>query len=797
MSLDNHSALIEQLKPLLMEPDFQEIFEQLTADESNSTRFLLKMELNRISSQCTRIIDLRDKTELPCEEVVIANQRHFLDEPAKESLINALPLYRNKYTLGVYEQVVKAHKLRRLKLRNIEPEELISEENPYLVPGVVLGSYFNRCEERMNYSIRIAVNQPGVPEVNGVTLDLSVGGARIKLPLKHHLDQDKPIKLKLLELSEEFFVDDLQHGVDYQIVDIQNKDGNAILRLKRLGGGETLDKVISKVIRSFKFRYKVDVNDVIVTATGLGYERHYLPLLTHLPLYISVKDDIPHIAYELLGRGNQPIQHYFQDENEVSQLPNFLNSRRLTQILKNTLDVDHCLLFSFTHHAQGKLHFYSASLAELKATKNLHLFLGFASTKASWRVFKVVAQTIDHSKNYKTSTLPGDDARYSALTEQQLAQFSHTLQLIDLTNEDARKDYQGWFNKADVNGLKIFAQAKVKKHSIKKVSMPFSERRHEARFAFKTLVTIQQGDKKATGVTHDISSRGLQLILEESVDFTEPAQVMLSFPRLQAASGKANLAHLPYQLIRSRMNGQTLHLSALIGHTPHDGVEFLNKLIAHNKQKLEQLSDNEGQLKELADGLKNLFMRQLPGVPYFIEKTVKSAQMAYIGIGTTTDEISHLFAQDSDQVLQYNLRPLLDNNVLKQQIIDPIKAMKPSHDMDFFEVFIQLVRQARGSVQLKCVLKSELGGKDNQVKFIQQSKKVGRFMALRVYRGATDKPDMSYIRRELEYIHIHANHRAKHLEEQLWKVIGSGELLDITAEVEIRYPSLVMISQPK
>ncbi|WP_350643645.1 hypothetical protein, partial [Psychrobacter sp. HY3-MNA-CIBAN-0198] len=80
----------------------------------------------------------------------------------------------------------------------------------------------------------------------------------------------------------------------------------------------------------------------------------------------------------------------------------------------------------------------------LKATKNTHLFLGFASAKASWRVFKIITQPIDHSKNYKTSTLPGDDARYAALTEQQLSQFSHTLQLIDLTNKDARKDYQSW-----------------------------------------------------------------------------------------------------------------------------------------------------------------------------------------------------------------------------------------------------------------------------------------------------------------------------------------------------------------
>ncbi|MGL4834729.1 MAG: PilZ domain-containing protein, partial [Shewanella sp.] len=86
MSLDSHSALIEQLKPLLMEPNFQEIFQELTKDEDNSTRFLLKMELNRLASPCTRIIDLRDKSELPCTEVEHRQRRHFLDAPAKERL---------------------------------------------------------------------------------------------------------------------------------------------------------------------------------------------------------------------------------------------------------------------------------------------------------------------------------------------------------------------------------------------------------------------------------------------------------------------------------------------------------------------------------------------------------------------------------------------------------------------------------------------------------------------------------------------------------------------------------------
>lgn len=116
--------------------------------------------------------------------------------------------------------------------------------------------------------------------------------------------------------------------------------------------------------------------------------------------------------------------------------------------------------------------------------------------------------------------------------------------------------------------------------------------------------------------------------------------------------------------------------------------------------------------------------------------------------------------------------------------------MKPQQDMDFIEVFIQLTRQSRGRFHLKCIPAIEVGDAQAKVAFITQSKLAGRFMALRIYRGATEKPDMGYLRRELEYINIHANHRAKQLEDQLWRIIGVGELLDITQEVELRYPVL-------
>ena len=788
MSLDNHNALIEQLKPLLMEPNFQEIFQQLTADENNSTRFLLKMELNRLASPCTRIIDLRDKSELPCTEVMLGQQRHFLDEPAKHSLQAAMSLYRNKYTLGVYEYVIAAHQQRRQKLRQVTQQTDSVEPEPFMVPGVVLGSYFNRAEERMNYSIRIAVSQPGRTEMPGITIDLSVGGARIRLAANHPFDLDKPLKVKLLELSEEYYYPDLQLGVDYQIVDSQTNGEFVWLRLRRIGGTDALGEMLGNLIRGYKLRYKLDVNDVLVTASGLGFERHYLPHLPHLPLFLNQQSQS--ITHMLLSRDNQQIVHYFQDENDISQLPAMLTPARLSALVNHPENPDYGLFFSFTYNAQGSLYFYSATLAELKAKGMTSLFLGFASTKPSWRIFKLIPDKIYHAKGYRRATLPGDDAKYSPLVEQQLSQFSHMLQLIDLTNEDERASYKAWQDDSNANALKAFGQQRLTAHQIKPVSMQFSERRQEARFAFKTLVNVSQGALKATGITLDISGRGMQLTLDNPTEFATNKPIMISLPKLQTIAGKTQLDNLPYRLVRTRKNGVTLHLAAVMGHTPHVGVEFLNKLIAHNREKLEQLTENNSEIKELADGLKNILLRELHSVPYFVEKTTKSAQVACLGVSTEHDEISDIFAAGSSDTLQYNLAPLLKDGFFKRDILDPIRQMKPQQDMDFIEVFIQLTRQSRGQFHLKCVPATELGDAQTKIAFINQSKLAGRFMALRIYRGATEKPDMGYLRRELEYINIHANHRAKQLEEQLWRIIAVGELLDITQEVELRYPAL-------
>lgn len=790
MSSEVNASLIEQLKPMMMEPNFEQTFDKLTARESNSTRFLLKMELNRLSSPCLRIIDLRDKTDNPCSEVSFGNQRHFLDDAGRQDFETALALYRNHYTMGVYEHVMNMHNERKRRQRSLQTDD-DAIEGAYKVPGIILGNYIRRAEERMNYSIKILVSQNDKREVLGSTIDLSIGGARIKLPLNHDLNLTQPLLVKLTELTDEFYFEDLQHGVEYQVADADTKGDDCILRLKRISGSDKLSEMLANLIRSYKFRYKVDINDILVNASGMGFERHYLPHYPHLPLFVERDDKQQYqISTMLLSRDNQSLLHQFMDEREVNQLPAMLSHQRLQALIEHPTEAAHQLLFCFSYHIKGHIYFYSATLAELEQHQLTALFLSFGAQKSSWRVYQLHLNAIDHNQTYKASILPGDDQNYSALTEQQMAHYSHLVQLVDCTTKEATLRYQRWQHNNKVNELKPFGHQKLPRSSLHPVSLQFSERRQEPRYTFKTQVVLQQNGREISAVTHDISSRGLQLNVSEPTAFELDKEISLSFPKLQELSPKAKLSDLPYRLVKARKNGVTLHLCAIVGHSVHPGVEFLNRLIIHNREKLSQVTEHNVEIKELADALKNQLVRHLNSVPYMIEKTQKSFRMACIGVGMQRDPISDRFACDKEQNLLFDLSALLSGGHLKQQFITPIRQMKPQQNGDFIEVFATAVQMNQGNQLIRCKYSHEFRSIEEEAHYIKQASDIGEFVAFRIYRAATGKPDMSYLQRELEYIRVHAIHREKQLEQMLWRIIGVGEIIDITAEVRWRYPEL-------
>ncbi|MCL1079802.1 PilZ domain-containing protein [Parashewanella spongiae] len=776
-------ALIEQLKPLLMEPEFPEFFDQLTSTESNTNRFLLKMELNRLASTCNRIIDLRDKTDLPCEPLVFKKQTHLLDAPSKQAFLESVSRYHQQYTIGVYEEVLNSHK-QRLKDKK-QSSVNTDDQNDYSVPGIILGTYFNRCEERMNYSIHITAFQSGKNELKGTTLDLSVGGARIRIPKKHGFDTTQPILVKLIEINEEYYYKDLHQGIEYQIVDVESNHEHCIMRLKRISGSEDLSQILANLIKGFKYRYKVDVNEVYTNSLALGYERHYLPHYRHLALFVNATNHS--VSHGLLGAENQCIKNYFLNEKEICQLSKMLTPERIQSHNADIENFDHSLIYCFKHVVNEKVYFYSASLFELKQHNLQHLFFRFGSQKASWRIFQIAAKTINHSLSYKAAILPGDERQYTPLTEKQLSQLSHVINLIDLTHKDSKDDYKSWISTGNANQLKLFAQTKATKSDIKYISLNFTERRQESRYSFKTQIEMTQDKKSITGMSVDISTKGFQVTLENDCDFELNTPITVALPKLQSLAGKTQLTALPYKLVKKRRKGRVLHLTAMINHAPHVGVEFLNRLIIHNQDKLTRLTQSDDDIKELSDGLKNLLMRNLPSTLFFIEKTTKSAKLSMLGLSKNANLINDLFTNDTLQKLEFNLAPLFAGGLFKSDLLPKIRKAKSSQEMHSIDIFVRLSIQSRAQFEVKFVPVSEFNNSEEKHNFISLSQKLGKFIAIRVLFGATGKPDLKYIEQEREYISVHAAHKAKNLDEKLWQTVGVGELLDCTAETINRY----------
>jgi hypothetical protein len=106
MSTDfsKHQTLINSFRGRVNESNFDVKFSASTKKLSKTDSFLLKMELKRLASPCTRSIDLRGLVDGNCKVYEHKGQKHFLDEVAVKVFEENIELY-GSYTFGVYEAV--------------------------------------------------------------------------------------------------------------------------------------------------------------------------------------------------------------------------------------------------------------------------------------------------------------------------------------------------------------------------------------------------------------------------------------------------------------------------------------------------------------------------------------------------------------------------------------------------------------------------------------------------------------------------------------------------------------------
>ena len=82
MNLKDYQSQIQTLIPFQDSADFNSMLDKVFFGESNSDKFLIKMEISRITKPCTRIIDLREKVIEKTKQYTYFSLKHYLTKGA-------------------------------------------------------------------------------------------------------------------------------------------------------------------------------------------------------------------------------------------------------------------------------------------------------------------------------------------------------------------------------------------------------------------------------------------------------------------------------------------------------------------------------------------------------------------------------------------------------------------------------------------------------------------------------------------------------------------------------------------
>lgn len=810
-------GIIERLKPLLNTNEFSEVFTILTQEIPKPKQFLLKMELKRLGQPCNYYIDLRGRVDGEVRPFEHGGKTHYMDDTAVKAFERGIKRY-GQYTLGLYEEVMNTDNNYRVRHKQeteqrlqavIAGDPLVNKDTPADAepeqdktgPRIVqFASYCSRGEERMNFTIDIEVELDDGETFQASTVDLSVSGSKLKVPGSRRLQSGQKIALHFTGLEQEFALG-LSQGIPYQVIDSEVVDRSQYVRVKRLPLADErgFTDFLKQFIHGNKRRYKVNLDNTLDAVIVKGYEQFYLPRIASLPVFIAVRDGLPVPVCALTTENNRQHVQYFQDERQQSVLMQILAGKRLKACLQKAPAERSTILYCFTHAAKGKLYFYSATADELAQQPQLQsVFFGFGAQKPSWRVFHLVVHRTHPQDSHILLSLPDTADQEiqklnqppSPIVQQFIQDFRYVAALTEINHNESNLLYQQIsFDETLLSQLKIFGHAKVDElPPLEAVAVQYVNLRAEGRFLYKTRVLLKINNQQYIEAhTRDFSSRGLQIESHEQVAYQKGDKVQLALPDMQKISSKYGLQDLEYEVMAVSKNQLIMNLRILEQDAPHQGRLFFEQLIKNNRAKL-TMAEETPKFAGLGQALRNMYVKALNSFPFFMHRHGIRYDLNVLGQGAEPNNLHRLLGVLAEDKTKPNLQPLLKNSATNLHFANQLKGMKRQDPPRTYEVFIRY-RQNQLKMEQSFVTEFDFDLKTTQAKhfFIQDALANDLLFAFRIHLSRTGRPDTEHINKELSYISVYAIHKAKVLEEELWSVVGVGDVIDISDEILLRF----------
>ena len=774
---EHYRELIEQLKPVVSEPEFDTIFAQLTSDEDGPTRLQLKMELRRLVTPCTRTIDMRSETIRDCIPFSHNGRIHYLDSRAEHIFNQGLQRYRGVFTQDTFEQI-KA-------LTNSPGSASVSHLNaPIWAPLFTFASNVHRQEERMNFVMKLMLSESteGVTEHTFTTTDISVRGLRLKISDRElqawaeRLTIGAELMVRFTGFAEKFTFDAKQK-VPYLLVNRSRDDnGNLFLGLRRHADfdSESFDNFVVGFINGHKKRYKLNLDNTQTAIRNKGHEQFYFPRMNAVPVFFKVLEQRVFADLILQTDNNKSMLAQWQDaENEVA-LGGLFNNRRINELLKQPQAVKEITLYSFSVSSKGKVLFYSASASELQQHQLWQTFVAYGRTKPTWRVYKFSLTKVDKTKIWQPITIPNttDQQRPpSARVMQRLKGLRYVGLLSDVTEFATPEIELPPLQRSHAQRIKQFLHPQKLAYKTDIVPLEFVNLRKESRFSYRTPVRFAWRNRMFTGVTVDFSISGLQIEVDEGVDVPMSGLIELDLTELDRHRKNVKLQRLPYEVVGRSEDGSSLNLRIVGERDAHTGATFFAQMISSNYERLHEQRE-KNLLQGMSLCLRNLYAASLQSLVFFLHKPpTQGIVVGQVGVGAPPQPTQQLLlgAESSEQI---DISLLFDDASWPTEVAEPVQELtredKPQRKL------LYLLWQHEHRDQTKTMIHQwQYDHTDSSGIY-----EIARVLMLEMSR--TGRPDTEFIQKEVSYLAHYAGHKASDMQDLLWRVTGVMDVTDIT-----------------
>ncbi|WP_232614465.1 PilZ domain-containing protein [Photobacterium carnosum] len=351
MHLDDYKPLIEQLLPIYNQPDFEAVFQLLTQHESGPIRLQIKMEINRLMTPCNKIIDLRGRVKGQCRQYTFKGLNHWLDDVAINIYHHRKAIFADQYCYGLYEELINTHNNFRIlhQQQKISPSNTTLTDTQYSLFQAQLirfGYYLNREEKRLSIATQIALTLANEQQILATTVDLSLSGARCKVPTAFDYQLGQTITASFPQLAQQYQDARLNQSHYYRILaidDIQENDSIKWLRLLALTDNTALQAII-KHDQHQSLSLK-NHDDKIIQLRTQGYEHCYLKHTITMPLFFAGEN----LKYSLLTDHNQHQWQYWHDERNQPVINHLLSATRIKNLELSGISHTSTLIYSFFH----------------------------------------------------------------------------------------------------------------------------------------------------------------------------------------------------------------------------------------------------------------------------------------------------------------------------------------------------------------------------------------------------------------------------------------------------------------